>query len=203
VTAGTGETGGGSFKRRTWVIERRAQVRVALWVLLHLAACLALTLLLVLLPTLLRFFSGELPLERQLEAGREHLYLGGPVAGAVVAMLVVVVLNSIALTNRIFGPLARLKRVLRRWRDEGAWPPAVRVRKRDFHAELFEEVSAAVAAVGADVAAARDHLQRAEERARGLGARLGPGDDREGASAIAEECRQAQQLLERWKARQQ
>jgi len=193
------DAGAAVFKRRKFVIERGAQARVALWVFLHLAACLAIVLLLVLLPTLLRFVRGG-GLERELAASREFVFLDGPLAAAIAAMLVAVVVNSFALTNRIFGPLVRLKRVLRRWREEGAWPTALHVRRRDFHAELFEEVGAAVAAVGGDVAAAHERVHRAGERARSIGARLGPGEDGDGVRAIAEECRQALELLERWKS---
>jgi len=151
---------------------------------------------------LLRFARGGNALGRQLAASREFVFLDAPLAAALVAMLVAVVVSSYALTNRIFGPLVRLKRVLRRWRDEGAWPPGLHVRQRDFHAELFEEVGAAVAAVGADVAAARERMRRVEDQARRIGARLGPGEDGDGVRAIAEECRQALARLEHWQSRQ-
>lgn len=195
------DSGAAVIKRRKFVIERGAQSRVALWVVLHLGVCLALTLLLVLLPTLLRFFRGGGELPRALEASREFVFLDGPLAAALAAMLVAVVVNSFTLTHRIFGPLVRLKRVLRRWREEGTWPAAFHVRRRDFHAELFEEVGAAVAAVSGDVAAAREKVRRAGDRARSIGARLGPGEDGDGVRAIAEECRQALDRLERWSSR--
>ena len=193
------DAGAAVFKRRKFVIERGAQRRVAFWIVLHVSACLALTLLLVLVPTLLRFVRGG-ALEREIAASREFVFLDGPLAAAIVAMLFAVAVNSFALTNRIFGPLVRLKRVLRRWREQGAWPQGLHVRRHDFHAELFEEVGAAVEAVRGDVAKAREQVLRAGERARIIGARLGPGDDGEGVRAIAGECRQALELLERWKS---
>jgi len=180
------------------VIERRAQVRVALWVLLHLAACLALTVLLVLLPLLLKLASSGAARSGELAAGREYVFLEAPLAAAVAAMLFVVVVNSFALTNRVFGPLVRLKRVLRRWREEGKWPAALSVRRADFHAELFEEVAGAAAAIRGDVAAARERVRSAGESARSVGDRLGPGEDGEAVRAVAEECSEALKRLERW-----
>lgn len=192
------DVGTAVFKRRRIVIERRAQVRVAVWVVLHLAVCIALTLLIVLLPTLLRHFGAARLPGQELAASREFVFLEGPLAAAIAAMFVVVIVDSFALTNHIFGPLARLKLVLRRWREQGVWPPLLHVRRSDFHAELFAEVDAAATAVGGDVAAARERVRSAGDRARSLAAHLGPGEAGDGVRAIAEECRQALERLERW-----
>ena len=191
---------GAPFKRRKFVIERGAQTRVALWVFSHLAACLALAIFLVLLPTLLRLARGGSP-AGELAASREFVFLEGPLAAALAAMLALVVVNSFALTNRIFGPLVRLKRVLRRWREEGVWPATLHVRRGDFHAGLFEEIDAAATRVGGDLAAASERVRRAGERARSIAAGLGPGAAAEEVRAVAEDCRQALERLERWKSR--
>ena len=153
----------------------------------------------MLLPTILRQVRGGAA-AGELAVRREFVFLDGPLLAAVAALLAAVVLNSFTLTHRIFGPLVRLRRVLRRWREEGSWPPALHVRRRDFHAELFEELDTAVAAVGGDVAEASERVRRAGELARGVAARLGPGEEGERLRAIAEECRLALVRLERWRS---
>ncbi len=189
--------GNPSIKRRRYLVESGAQSRILLWVLLHLAASLALTLLLVLLPTLLRLREGGLAAGGQLEAGREQVFFGWPLAAAVAVLLVVAAVNTVALTNRIFGPAARLRRVVRRWREEGAWPQSLVVRRRDFHGELLEEVDAAVEAAREDADAASGRLRAAASRARGLATRLGTCGDADSARVVADDCDAALKHLER------
>lgn len=187
--------GGAVFKRRRYVVDRRAQTRIAVWIVLHVAACLALVLLLALLPTLLRLAQGRAD---ELAGSREHLFLEAPLTAVVAVLLVVVTINSFVLTNRIFGPLARLRLVLRRWRAERVWPQAVGVRRHDFHAGLFEDVSEVLAEVGKDVEAARDQLRAVDGMAQDLEARLGLAEEGERVRAIAAACSRAREHLERW-----
>ena len=106
-------------------------------------------------------------------------------------MLLVVALNSLSLTNRVFGPLVRLRRVLRLWREGEAWPPQLRVRPRDFHAPLFEDFNATAAALRAELEEARVRLRGAEERARELAHRLEAGPEADEARLVEGDCREA------------
>lgn len=185
-------------KRRLILAEKSTQIHVVLLFLLHLVIYTVLTVAVILLPSALRLVTDGFTLEEQYAASREFLFIDARVVPILMLMPLIGAVHFLFITHRSFGPLVRLKRVLREWRERGAWPPALHVRRHDFNGPLFDEFSRSAAALGEDVAATREHLRRAGERARALAAAPGSGNPGAGAQAIAEECRLALERLDRW-----
>lgn len=184
--------------RRRFLAERGSQLQVILWFLLHLLIYTVLTLGIIMLPSALRLVTDGFTLEEQYAASQDFLFLDLRVVPILLTVPLLGVVHFVFITHRIFGPLVRLKRVLRQWREQGAWPATMRVRRGDFHAVLFDEFSQSAAALGADVAAARELVRRAADRARALATPAGSADIDAGARAVAEECRLALERLDRW-----
>jgi len=184
-------------KRRTIFSEPGAQAQIIVWFLLHLVVYVLLTLAVILLPSILRLTTEGFSLEDQFAASQEFLLLDFRVVPVLLAMSLVGAVHFLYLSHRIFGPLVRLRGALHRWR-EGAWPPAMHVRRHDYHGPLFDEFSLSVTALGEDLAAARELVRRAAERARSLAPPSGVANPGEDAQAIADECRLALERLDRW-----
>lgn len=184
--------------RHRFIVDRRSQVRLVLLVVLYQLIATLVTLAVILLPSVLRFTSSDLPLQAQYEASREFLFLDSRVVPVVVVLLLAMAAHFVFVTHKVFGPIARLKNVLVRWRDQGGWPPKLTVRRGDFSRELFEEFNGAASRLGDDLAQARDGLLGIAERADELARRAGPGEAEE-AKRVAESCRAVLGRLERWR----
>ena len=190
----------GKKQRRTILAERSAQFKVIRGFLLHALLYTVLTLVIIMLPSVLRLTVDGFTLEEQFAASREFLLFDVRVVPVLLVMLVMGSVHFLFLTHRIFGPLVRLRGTQRRWR-EGAWPRAMKVRRSDFHAALFDEFSQSTTALGADVAAARELVRQAAVQARSLAAPGGAQESGQIALAIAEDCRLALERLDRWQRR--
>ena len=184
-------------RRRTILAEKGAQIQVISWFFIHLFIYILLTLTVILLPSVLRLTTEGIALEEQFAASQEFLLLDLRVVPVLLAMTLLGGVHLLFLTHRIFGPLVRLRGALRRWRD-GNWPPAMHVRRHDFHGPLFDEFSLSASALGEDVAAARELVGRAAERAQSLATPAGAEKPGQAAQAVVEDCRLALERLDRW-----
>jgi hypothetical protein len=185
-------------KRYRIIVDRRSQIRLVLLVILYQVVATIVTLGVMLIPSVLRFTASDLPLAEQYEASREFLLLDSRVVPVVVVLFLAMAAHFVFVTHRVFGPLARLRGVLDRWREQRGWPPVLTLRGGDFNRDLFDSFNAAVKGVGDDLAQTRDGLLGAVERAEELARRAGPAEAEE-AKRVAEACRTARARLERWR----
>jgi methyl-accepting chemotaxis protein len=171
-------------------VEHGSQLYLSLLLLLYLLVYTLVLLVIMLAPSVVKFTSSSLSLERQLDAAREFLFIDQRVVPALLAVIVAIAVHFLLLTRQIFGPLKRLGGMFRTM-EGGSWPPPFVRRRRDFHAGLFTSFNAALESVGDDLRRARELV--ASSRAK-LSAAAGGTELRE----AEEECRKAIDLLSRY-----
>ena len=160
------------------LVDHRTQLYISLQLVLYLVVYTVILLVIILIPSAVKFMNHSLPLEEQLEASREFLFLDARVVPVVLVLALLMGLHFLFITRRIFGPLKRLSRTLRAW-EAGIPPGPFEGRKKDFHAGLFEAFNAVVETVGSDVekscrlitAAAEKEGEPAGDAAAGEGGR--------------------------------
>jgi len=184
--------------RRVIIVERGTQLMLVLRVVLYLVVMTVIALGIMLYPSASRLTVGAGSLEDLSAASREFLFLDLKVVPVFLAVMVAVAVHFLFVTNRIFGPLWRLTREMRRWREERVWPPAMRLRRRDFHGGLFAEFNGATEVLGQDLAAVREQLRGITAEARSLARQVDAGPTAEGLKLIDEQCRSALERVERW-----
>jgi hypothetical protein len=187
-----------TVRRRQILIERNAQLYLSLLMLLHVVIYTISLLIFILAPSVLGFMGSDHPIEERFKASREFLLLDQRVVPAAVLVMIVMGLNFIFLTNRVFGPLYRLKKVLAGWRG-GVWPPRLSVRPKDFHRDLFSSFSDTSEQLKADLGGAAADLTRAEA---GLNVVASRGDIPPETARIVTEtagkCAQALSVLKKY-----
>jgi methyl-accepting chemotaxis protein len=158
----------GRFTRMQYLIDKRSQVYLAVLIVFYLVVYSLALLAVILAPSALGFTSDSVPLEQKLETSREFLLLNHRVVPAVSLIVLLLAAHFIFITHRVFGPLFRFRRVLRRW-SEGEWPQLFMARPKDFHQEVFDDFNKATASlkgdfgqVKAEISAALAGLQKME-----------------------------------------
>jgi len=184
-------------RRRNPLVEHRSQLYLSLSLVLYLLAYTALLLLIILVPSVLKFTSSTLSLEQQLQASREFLFIDKRVVPAVLAVVAAITVHFLFLTHRIFGPLKRLGGMFRSM-QEGDWPPPFVRRRRDFHRGLLTSFNTALESVGVDLKRAKELVSASHARVMAARAGGSPGEEAEGLKEAEEACREALDILSKY-----
>ncbi len=182
-------------KRTRILVEKRSQLYLSLLLVLYFLVYTLVLLTIMLAPSIITFSRGTLPLEQRFAASREFLLLDQRVVPAVLLVMLLLAVHFIFISNRIFGPLHRLRTILANWR-EGSWPQPLHVRPKDFHQELFDEVNGLADRFGGVLFPLRDHLTRALEAARNAAGGGQTAGATERLKTVEEECRLALEQLD-------
>jgi methyl-accepting chemotaxis protein len=148
------------FKRRKILVEKRSQIYLSLMVTLYLVVFTIVMLAVILIPSIIRFTRSSLPIEEQFAASREFLLLDHRVVPVFIVSMLLLAVHFLFISNRIFGPLYRLRMVLSAWRS-GKWPQPFHGRTRDFHGEFFSAFNKTVEQLKADMGYSREKLRAA------------------------------------------
>jgi hypothetical protein len=103
-------------------------------------------------------------------------------------------LHFIFITHRIFGPILRLKHVLRAW-GKGTWPTASRSREKDYHQDLFQVLNDAADEIGGDLERVWQLLDESLAEMARLGGGEISGESLASLKAAEEKCRKALAVL--------
>jgi methyl-accepting chemotaxis protein len=184
-------------RRKNPLVDRRSQLYLSLSLVLYLLAYTVLLLLIILVPSVLKFTSSSLSLEEQLLASREFLFIDRRVVPAVLVVVTAIGVHFLFITHRIFGPLKRLGGMFRAM-EEGNWPVPFIRRRKDFHQNLFTSFNTALDSVGRDLERAKGLVAVSRDRVSAAGREGVAGGDAEGLREAEEACREALVILSRY-----
>ncbi len=145
-----------NLRSRIPLADKRSQIYLSLTLILYLVIYTIGLLAVLVIPSAIRFTRQDLPIEEQFMASREFLFLDERVVPAIIIIMLIMSVHFLFISHRIFGPLARLRRILSEWAGEGTWPGPFRKRPKDFHGELFESFNSAAHEVGDNLRGARE-----------------------------------------------
>lgn len=190
-------TEGQRSKRAKHVVEPRSQLRLSLTVAVYLGLFTVAMGAVVFAPTLWALLRGR-PYDQLLLAAKPAVWLDfGPVALAALLTLAAA-LHFVTVTHRVFGPLIRMRKGLRRWRENRVWPPLLYVRRHDFHRTLFEEFNRASGELALEVSEVREGLRSVADRLRLLPAAAADPALTGEMRRAEEDCRRLLERLDRW-----
>jgi hypothetical protein len=174
--------------------DKGPQLQVSATIVLYLVIYTILLVAFSVLPSVLTFMQQDLPIEEQLRASRNFLAFDKQVIPVILVVMCTVFIHFIFITHRIFGPIVRLKQVLRAW-GRGTWPTASRSRDRDYHQELFQVLKEVADEIGGDLGSVRKLLDESlAEMARSAGGEI-PEASLASLKEAEEKCRQAIAVL--------
>ena len=192
-SGGSGKEGG--YKRsRIPLADKGPQLQLSATIVLYLVIYTILLVAFISLPSILTFTQHDLPIEEQLKASRDFLAFDRQVIPAILVVMGAVFIHFIFITHRIFGPIVRLKQVLRAW-GKGSWPSASRSRDRDYHQDLFQVLKDTADEIGGDLSSVRQLLDESlSEMEKSAGGDL-PGESVASLKAAEDTCRKALAVL--------
>lgn len=174
--------------------DRGPQLQISATIVLYLVIYTIVLVAISVIPSILTFTQPDLPIEEQLQASRDFLAFDRQVVPAILAVMCAVFIHFLFITHRMFGPIVRLKQVLRAW-GRGTWPAASRSRDKDFHQDLFRVLKDAADEIGGDLKGVRNLLDESlVEMANSGGGGSAEGTDA-ALKATEEKCRKALALL--------
>jgi hypothetical protein len=184
-------------KRARHVVEPRSQLRLSLAVAAYLGIFTLAMGAIVFAPTLWALLRG-LPYDQLLLTARPAVWLDfGPVALAAL-LTVAAAVHFVTVTHRVFGPLVRMRKGLRRWRENRVWPPLLYVRRHDFHRTLFEEFNRTSGELALEVAEVREGLRSVADRLRLLPAAAADPNLTGELRRAEADCQRLLERLDRW-----
>jgi hypothetical protein len=185
----------GKYKRsKIPLADRGPQLQLSATIVLYLLIYTILLVAFIALPSILTFTQQDLPIEAQLQASRDFLAFDRQVVPAILVVMGAIFIHFIFITHRIFGPIVRLKQVLRAW-GGGTWPTASRSRDRDYHQELFQVLKDVADKIGGDLNSVRQLLDESlAEMARSADGGISE-ESVASLNAAEEKCRKALAVL--------
>ncbi len=149
-----------AWRRTRVVVSRGAQLRLAADMLLHVAVFAALIGVIVYVDPLTTLFS-SIPASEHRAAVEKLIELNASSWPLFLIAFIVMVFFSFIWSNRVVGPVFRLKRTLESF-SEGDFSGDVSFRKGDYHSELLPACRSLAGRVRGDVLKLRDAVDRLE-----------------------------------------
>ena len=125
-------------KRKKYFIDRIAQSKYALMIIAYLIVYTLLLTFFIYLPTIWVLGSDKYPINEQIRASKEFLFLEGRYLPALVLVIILMAIHSILVTHKFFGPLVRFKAAAREV-AKGDLSIRVYLRKNDFLKDYMED----------------------------------------------------------------
>jgi hypothetical protein len=182
--------------RRQVLIDKRSQIYLSLLVILYLVVFTIIIIACIMIPSILGFTRASNSIEAQYLASREFLLMDQRVVPVIIIAMVLLAGHFIFVTNRIFGPLYRLRMVLSAWR-QGEWPRPFKGRTKDFHEEFFTSFNLTTEQLKGDLSVARHSLASSLETLAKIRADL-PAETAARLADTEQSCRTAFEKLERY-----
>lgn len=125
-------------KRKKYIVDKLGQSRYAIAVVVYLIIYTIILTFLIYLPTLWVLGSKNYPIQEQMHAASEFLFLEKQYLPALFLIMFILSLHSVITTHRFFGPIYRFKDIAKKV-VSGDFSARVKLRKNDYLKDFEQE----------------------------------------------------------------
>ncbi|MBI2058469.1 MAG: hypothetical protein HYT87_01725 [Nitrospirae bacterium] len=180
------------LRRRRYLIDRGLQIAIVLEIWIYLAAYTALLLALMLYPALKAALSPDTDGHRQFQAAQQLFFANGWMVPATLTVFAILGLVAIVWSNRLAGPIYRLKLITRQV-GEGDLSVRIRLRERDYLQDFREIYNQTLSTLSTKLQAAQNLSKVLVDEAVALSGRLQDGKTSANDAATAAKLLAAKQ----------